>query len=199
MGRWGTWGDDLFAMSHLLRRPIYIACLSSWSENLAPSGCTFEQEWKRAVGNIGDLAHTWCHCVLLVQFSPRTWPGTQWPVFTLQFRPPFPETEPGQLTLLKPSALQYPDASIRTYVNLYIINKQVDPPKYNVRSPHCNVHPFNIVCFSQQKTQNQQKSIEILPKSEQNHGYLSYLLYMIGDEMLHILRLYFQIIFISHL
>ena len=37
-----------------------------------------------------------------------------------------------------------------------------------------NVHPFNFVCFSQQKTQNQQKSIKFLPKSEQNHGYLRF-------------------------
>ena len=51
------------------------------------------------------------------------------------------------------------------------------------------VHPFNFVCFPKQNTQNQQKSIEILPKSEQNHGYLSYFLYMIGHQILPILHL----------
>ena len=34
-------------------------------------------------------------------FLQGHWPGTQWPVFTLQFRPPFPEREPGQLHPLK--------------------------------------------------------------------------------------------------
>lgn len=87
---------------------------------------------------------------LILQFSPRTWPGTRWPVFTLQFRSPFPETEPGQLTLLEPSALQYPDASIRTYVNLYITNKWT-PPKYNVRSPHCKRAPFQFWVLLQTK------------------------------------------------
>lgn len=251
MGRWGTWGDDLFAMSHLLRRPIYIVTdrenddealirtpyhdfegnvgrthihylpwvqalrsVSALVKDLAPSGWTFEQEWKHVVGNMGDLARTGCHCVLLeswnlskqnsdaqvkqLQFSPRTWPGTRWPVCTLQFRPPFPETEPGQLTLLEPSALQYPDASIRTYVNLYIINKWTFQ---NIMSDlHiAKVHPFNFVCFSQQKTQNQQKSIKILPKSEQNHGYLRYLLYMIGHQMLPYPPVIFPDNFINHL
>lgn len=200
MGRWGTWGDDLFAMSHLLRRPIYIVTdrenddealmilrtpyhdfegnvgrthihylpwvqalrsVSALVKDLAPSGWTFEQEWKHVMGNMGDLARTGCHCVLLeswnlskqnsdaqvkqLQFSPRTWPGTRWPVCTtVQTTISRDRTRSINFTWAVCTSIS---RRFHTYVCESLHNKQVDLPKYNVRSPHCKSAPFQFCVF----------------------------------------------------